>query len=165
MFIDEKGKLFGKINVIDLVIIVVIVAVVGILGYRFLGPASNVMGGDNGGQTATVKFYIEEASDFVADKVKVGDKCSDESRNINLGTVTNVEIGDAVSIGTNAEGQLVKTSKPDHKSMIITAEVPATEFEHGAVIGGVKYYVGHSFTLLAGKAKLWLRVYDISFGE
>ena len=35
----------------------------------------------------------------------------------------------------------------------------------GAVIGGVKYYVGHSFTLLAGKAKLWLRVYDISFGE
>ena len=165
MFIDEKGKLFGKINVIDLIIIVVIIAAIGILGYRFLGPASNVMGDNNNGQTAIVKYYIEEASDFVANQVQVGDKCSDETRNIALGTVTNVEIADADSVGTNAEGQMVKTSKPGHKSMIITTEVPATEFEHGAVIGGVKYYVGHSFTLLAGKAKLWLRVYDISFGE
>ena len=34
--IDKNGKLFGKVNLIDLLIVIVLVALVGFLGYRFL---------------------------------------------------------------------------------------------------------------------------------
>lgn len=160
MIIDQKGKLFGKINIIDLAIIIVIVAVVAILGFKFLAPSQS--GQDSQG-ICEVKYYIEEVSDFVSEKVNVGDKLMDEAKNVGLGVVTNIELSDAVSYGTDAEGKWVKSSKPDYKSMIITSEVNATKFGHGMIVGASKYYVGHTFVLLAGEAKLYLRVYDINF--
>lgn len=160
MIIDQKGKLFGKINIIDLAIIIVIVAVVAILGFKFLAPSQS--GQDSQG-ICEVKYYIEEVSDFVSEKVNVGDKLMDEAKNVGLGVVTNIELSDAVSYGTDAEGKWVKSSKPDYKSMIITSEVNATKFDHGMIVGASKYYVGHTFVLLAGEAKLYLRVYDINF--
>ena len=159
MIIDEKGKLFGKINIIDLVIVLVVVAAVAILGYKFLAPKAN----ESSASVAVAKYYIEEVTDFVVENVKIGDKCMDESKNVSLGTVTDIEIGDAVSYGTNDKGEFVQSSKPGHKSMIITTEVNATPFDHGMIVGASKYYVGHTFVFLAGKAKLYLRVYDIQF--
>lgn len=38
--IDEKGKLFGKINIVDLLVIVLAVVVIAVLGIRFLGGGS-----------------------------------------------------------------------------------------------------------------------------
>lgn len=35
--VDEKGKLFGKLNIIDLLVIVLIVAVAAVVGVKFLG--------------------------------------------------------------------------------------------------------------------------------
>lgn len=160
MFIDQKGKLFGKINIIDLAIILVIVAVIGVLGFKFLAPAQS--GGVSQG-VCEVKYYIEEVSDFVSEKVNIGDKLMDEAKNVSLGVITNVELSDAVSYGTDAQGKWVKSSKPDYKSMIITSEVNATKYDHGMIVGASKYYVGHTFVLLAGEAKLYLRVYDINF--
>ena len=159
MIIDQKGKLFGKINIIDLIILVVVIAAAGILGYKFLAPKAQ----ESSSSVAVVKYYIEEVSDFIADNVKVGDKCMDEAKNVPLGTVTAVEIGDAVSHATNDKGEYVESSKPGHKSMIITTEVNATPFDHGMIVGASKYYVGHTFVFLAGDAKLYLRVYDIQF--
>lgn len=36
--VNEKGKLFGIINVVDLLILIVIVAIVGGVGWKVLGP-------------------------------------------------------------------------------------------------------------------------------
>lgn len=160
MIIDGKGKLFGKINIIDLLIVVVIVFAVGVLGYKFLAPST---GGNSTSGVCEMKFYIEEVSDFVADKIDIGEKLMDEGKNIDLGVITNVEFGDAVSYGTNQDGVWVTSSREGYKSMILTGEVNATKFDHGAIVGSSKYYVGHTFVLLAGEAKLYLRVYDINF--
>ena len=35
--IDEKGRLFGKINLIDLLVIVLVVAVVAAVGWKLVG--------------------------------------------------------------------------------------------------------------------------------
>lgn len=48
--IDEKGKLFGKLNIIDLLVIVFIIAAVAVVGMKFLG------GGDDSGASATTKL-------------------------------------------------------------------------------------------------------------
>lgn len=38
--VDEKGKLFGKLNIVDLLVIIVIVAAAALLAFKFLGGGS-----------------------------------------------------------------------------------------------------------------------------
>ena len=44
--IDRKGKLFGKLNIIDLIAIVLIVAVIALVGYKLVSSG----GGSSTGQ-------------------------------------------------------------------------------------------------------------------
>lgn len=42
--IDEKGKLFGKLNIIDLIAIILIVAVAGLLGFKLMSNSGGFAG-------------------------------------------------------------------------------------------------------------------------
>jgi len=158
--IDEKGRLFGKINIIDLIVLLVIIAAVAIVGFSF------AKGSDTAAEsTLVVKYYIEEANNFVAEKVQVGNTLYDDNEDIELGKVIDVEIGEPVSWAGTADGQYVQVSREGFSSMIITGEVAGTKTDIGAEIEGVKYGVGHTMVLRAGDAKLYLRVYDIAVKE
>ena len=52
--IDEKGKLFGKLNIIDLIAIILIVAVVALLGYKLTSSSGGFT--ENGQQ---VRFTVK----------------------------------------------------------------------------------------------------------
>lgn len=158
--IDEKGRLFGKINIIDFIVILVIVAAVAFAGISFLKP-------DTAEESTTIvmKYYIEEVNDFVAEKVHIGDALWDDAADHSLGVVTNVEIDDPESWAATADGKYVPAVREGFKSMIITGEVEGTKTDIGAEVNRMKYGVGHSMVLRAGDAKLYLRVYDIAVKE
>ena len=159
--IDSKGKLFGKINIIDFLLLLVLVAAIAVLGVKFLGGKTV---GDT--QTIQMQFYIEEVDKWVAENVKVGDALYDGTFDQELGVVTAVETGEARTWATTADGQYVPATRgDDFKSMIITGEVKGTKTAVGAEVNGERYGVGHSMVLYAGDAKLYLRVYDISVKE
>lgn len=155
--LDKKGRLFGKINIIDLIIILALIFAAVVVGKSYFTKKA-----ETETQTLVMKYYIEEADKFVADKVYIGSPLYDDSANVNLGNVTKVETDDSVSYGTNSEGEYVKSTREGFVSMIITGEVQGVRTGNGALISGEKYGVGHTFTLRAGDAKLYLRVYDIS---
>ncbi len=162
MILDKNGKLFGKINIIDLLLIVVVVAIIGIFGYKFLAPQN--AGTTQSGTKAIMRFYAEEISDFVLDDtIHPGDVVYDVQEKVVMGTVTDFDTFDSVVYNTDAQGNVVKTTKEDYKSVTVTAEVTGEEFANGIIIDGTKYIVGHSMTLAAGKAKMYLRVSDIEF--
>ena len=161
MIIDKKGKVFGKINIIDLLVLLLIIGI-GV----FFGLRMNSSGSQSGGkQTIVMKYYIEEVNDFVINRVKVGDALLDDGRNVSLGKVTDVEIMPSVSWGMTDEGEYKKSEREGFYSAIITGEVEGTIYKNGAIINASKYAVGHTFVLKAGDAKLYLRVYDISVKE
>lgn len=167
MFIDKKGKLFGKINIIDFLILLVLVVAIAVVGIKVM--KKDVIMGDS--QTLEMQFYIEEVDGWVAENVKVGDTLHDGTYDQNLGKVTDVEIGEAKTWGLNAEGQYVLSTRKDANgedlfvSMIITGEVKGTKTEVGAEVDGKRYGVGHSMVLYAGDAKLYLRIKDITVKE
>ena len=150
----KNGKLFGKINIIDLLVILVILAAIAAVAVFLFMPKS-------GGDTLIMKFRIEEVDEFVAKKVHVGDELYDDTYSLELGYVTDVELDDSISYGEVNDGVYTLTSKEGYYSMIITGEVNGRKTDLGAEIDGEKYGVGHSFVLRAGDAKLYLRVYDI----
>ena len=81
--IDEKGRLFGKVNLIDLIIVIIIIAALAFLGVKFLGPESTAANT----QKAVVSFYYEECPNYVADQLKAGDSVWDSGDNVTIGTV------------------------------------------------------------------------------
>lgn len=154
----KNGKLFGKINIIDLLaILVVLVAIAAVAVFLFMPKSGN--------DTLIMKFRIEEVDEFVATHVHVGDELYDDTYQLNMGIVTDVELDDSISFGMVNDGVYSRTTKEGYYSMIITGEVSGRKTKLGAEIGGKKYGIGHSFVLRAGDAKLYLRVYDIQLKD
>lgn len=60
--VDEKGKLFGKINVIDLLVVLVLVAAVIFLAVRFLGGGSNPVNQTTKITYTTTAVSVEQAT-------------------------------------------------------------------------------------------------------
>lgn len=154
----KNGKVFGKFNVIDFLAVLVIVVALAALAVFFLVPRT-------GGDTLVMKFRIEEVDEFVAEKVKVGDKLYDDTNLFELGEVIAVDRYEALSHGEENDGVYSFAVKEGINSMIITGKVKGEKTDLGAEINGKKYGVGHTFVLRAGDAKLYLRVFDIDIYE
>ena len=165
MIIDKKGKLFGKINIIDLLLIVVLVAAVGIFGYKFLFKGGNdAASGAGVNGKAKISFYTEEVSDFVLDgTINIGDPVIDVNTSTVMGTIVDVQIGESHSYAANSEGKFVLSEKPEHSSVTVVIESDGSQMVNGIKIGSNKYYIGHSMTITAGRAKMYLRISDIEF--
>ena len=155
----KNGKLFGKINIIDLLVILVVLVAVAAVALFVLKPK-------DGGDTLIMKFRIEEVDEFVAEKVHNGDALYDDTYSLDLGFICeNPEISDSITYGGVTDGVYTVGTKEGYCSMVITGECKGTKTSLGAEIGGKKYGVGHTFVLRAGDAKLYLRVYDIKLKE
>lgn len=155
--IDEKGRLFGKINLIDLLVIIVVVAAVAFLGFKFLGPAE-----DTGGtQKVIVSVYCEEASTFAVDKLAVGDEIYDSAANTVLGSLSSWETGDSESYLTNPSGVIVPYSKETFRSVVAEIECAGVIGPHGVTINGTLYGIGHSMAIYSGNCKMFVRVSEI----
>ena len=59
--IDENGRLFGKVNIVDLLIVIIILAAAAFLGYKLLGPESTAANT----QKVLVTLYCEETPNYV----------------------------------------------------------------------------------------------------
>ena len=159
--VDKKGKLFGKINLIDFLIVVIIIAVVAALGLKFVLPNMLNPVAD---QEYEIQFFIEEAPDFVKPYIMEQDVLvKDFDKALTLGRVLNTTTDKSINYTVNSEGQSVQTSKPNYISAMITARGSGTYTdENGLVLGGVTYPVGRSLTLIVGKSAVYGRIYAIT---
>lgn len=158
MIIDDKGRLFGKLNIIDLCVAVVVVCALVFAGSKLL---SRPAGAPSGLEDYVMKFYVEEWPDYSIGVVQVGDKVEDEQKSIDLGTITNIETDEGYMYNPNADGMLVKSAKEGYKSCEITSELKAQTFANGIIVDGNKFSVGHTLVIRAGKAKIYLKVSGI----
>lgn len=61
--IDEKGRLFGKINIVDLLVLLVVIIAAGVLAVKFLGNRGEGAGG--GPTKVTYTVLVENVRDEV----------------------------------------------------------------------------------------------------
>ncbi len=165
--INEKGKLFGIINLIDLIVIVVI-ALVAVVAVKFFSAGGVAMFNKNDNEgfegpetTLEMVYFTEEVSDFVASDVKDKAYLYDESSLENLGELTAFEIGPSISYNFDDNGNSVPSEKACYNSLFIKGEVKGERTPLGATVGKTHYAAGHTFVLRAGDAKIYLRAYDV----
>lgn len=155
--IDEKGRLFGKVNIVDLLIIIIVVAVVAFLGYRFFGPSSDVANTEK----VTLTLYCEESADYVVDQLEAGCEVWDSENNVTLGTLREWRVGDSKSYVTDANGNVVQLSLDGYCSATLIVDAEGVVSDRGVTIGGTLYGVGQSSSVYFGDCKIFLRVQNI----
>ena len=154
---DEKGRLFGKINIIDLLVIIVILAAVCFALFRYVLPKADK--GEE--QTCEMVLFCHDAPRFTAEQVKVGDSVWDQSYDVDLGTVKSVEILPLMETQTGPDGRTVSTESDWLVSVVLVLDSKGIKEEHGLRVDGSLYASGHTMTVFAGEAKLYLKVREI----
>ena len=167
MIIDSKGKLFGKVSIIDLLIVLIIAAGIAGVGYKFTksGNATPFTKQDN----IVIKFYHYEQQDFAARSVKVGDSVKDAKTGAYFGKVTKVEVDKSKSTAPDDKGQYQVSAREGWASVLITVEGSGIYRDgvngQGVSFGGTDYFVNSSTQLKAGNADLWTFIYSIDKKE
>lgn len=152
--IDKNGKLFGKVNLIDLLIVLVLAALVIFAAVKVVGAKNNEVP-----QTEIkMSFYSDEVPEFVTDNLKVGAPVLDEAKDVTMGTVTAFEVGEPLGYSTDANGEVQAVYRNGYKSVRIDIAATGELGAHGATIGGVLYGVGHTLTIYAGQAKVYIKI-------
>lgn len=115
--IDEKGRLFGKINIIDLAVVLVIVLLAGGILYREKGSSAVVAQP----RTVVMKVVCLGVYPDAATQIKPGDQLV-ASGNLVPVYVKDVKIRRALNGTPNAEGQIILAEHPFRKDVLLTLE-------------------------------------------
>jgi hypothetical protein len=159
VIIDDKGRLFGKVSIIDIIAVLIIVTVIGILGYKYALPTSSgylTPKHDN----IKMVFYDEEVNSFTANRVMKGDAARERLQNANFGKVVDVVVDESVSWGESDEGQFVASGKPGFSSIYITLEAKGSLDRSGIIIDKAQYYIGQYITLYVGNCAFYGTIHE-----
>ncbi len=121
MIIDENGKLFRKVSIIDILIVLVILLCIAGAVIRFSGLL-----GDNNSSPIKIEYtlQVKQIRDKSVDAImKKGELYSSLSDEAYLGTITNVEKHSNDDYSELVDGTIVKTSATDRYDVLITVQV------------------------------------------
>lgn len=121
MIIDENGKLFRKVSIIDILIVLVILLCIAGAVIRFSGLL-----GDNNSSPVKIEYVLQvkQIRDKSVDAImKKGELYSSLSDEAYLGTITNVEKHSNDDYSELVDGTIVKTSATDRYDVLITVQV------------------------------------------
>jgi len=134
--IDEKGRLFGKISIIDIfVILAVIVLTVGFVYNRTSQHVRQIIMADTPLQ---VTFLIEGVRDFSLVAVEEGDIFFRQHERVPLGSVTSIEAGPAYDIVIRTDGTAEYVPLEDRFNMYITLASVGSITHTGFFINGTQ---------------------------
>ena len=148
--IDEKGKIFGILNIID-VCIILIVIVLGIGAfYKFnvldKTSASSPM------QPVTYTVRVNKIRNFVLDNVETGDTIFDQSSGNAIGKIVEVESEQAYEYVNMPDGTYIEAPVENRINVIFTIEADAVVNDSGC-------YVNRTFELLKGSQSVYMTKY------
>lgn len=141
-FIDDKGRLFGKLNVIDAFVLLLVLAVAGLGGVFVLGDGGR---STEEGTTATVQIRLAEVEPYVADAIPTGAVDTDS-----VVAVTNRSVSPAIVTVATANGTLRQHEHPRKRTVHLTVELNVTPGENDPTFDGQPVEVGRTMTLDLG---------------
>jgi hypothetical protein len=159
VFLDSNGKIFGKINFIDLFIILLIIIVTFGSLYRFNSTSTNINAGSK------LIDYEVKISDVKASSAKfyeIGLDVYDSKTKIYLGKIKNIIVNDYYDYVTDLTGQIHKTIKPDKIEIILQIEGKGIETDRSYLLSGTyELKVGTDMYILTKYADVNGLVYKI----
>ncbi len=131
--IDNRGRLFGKINLIDFLLILVVLAAVAFGAYKLtkdqdftiIAPEKKVI----------VQFYANGLYPFVTANMKEGDLIRTLDTNDPIGKIVRIDKRPAINLVPTADGRMVISNVPEKDSVYIDVEGNA-KLSNGVLMAG-----------------------------
>lgn len=144
--INEKGKLFGVINVVDLLIILAVIVVIAAAGYKFLAkPAGETFAPK---AEMVVSMRVRGAMPYFTDeimKLTEGERLVAGNSFIDGATVVKIERVPYEMLVTTDDGRILNAVDPEREDVIITVKSPETKSSPNYKIGNQDVKIGRSF--------------------
>lgn len=139
MILDEKGKLFGKISIVDILFLIVIV--VGIAGAfvvfdkvkhnQVLTENKALVNVSESMDTLEIKLLLKEIRKMSLDAIKPGDDVFEMDTDKYLGKISRVEPQPAKALLTDLNGKMKYAEVPEKYDVYIYVETPGKQTETG----------------------------------
>ncbi len=155
---EEKRswKLFGKLNIIDILIILVLLAAIAVVGLRMLPGRSSGM------QHVQVSFYgFSGVRDYVPEHFAVGDKVTLYSTDEDLGVLTDFSYAPAYYyVYDESRGGQVEVPVQGESFVWFTTECYGKLDGNGLTIGDVTFVVGGNYYVNVGTTRAGYQITD-----
>ena len=151
MIIDKQGKLFGKINIIDLFIIFIIISAIAILGIKFSSGVTT------GGTTVPVTYTVKvEGIRKTSEKYFIPGEKVYNDKDEYMGEIVEINnVNEAVRYELTSKGEYKEVTDPSRIDLQVKIKANATENDKG-------FYIDGKISVLTGSTK-YLSTKDIEF--
>ncbi len=118
-FVDERGKLFGVLSVVDFLVILVAVLLALAVYSRFFA-SSETTSRSVPDEPFTYQVKISQVRQFTVDALHVGDNLYTRDSLLYLGTIEDIEVSPSEVWCTTVDGTYVQSELPERYDMMIT---------------------------------------------
>ena len=136
--IDKKGRLFGLINIVDLLIIVLLLALVAVGEKRFGNKAAV---GEATTKKGVITAEIKDVRDVTAKNVKVGDPIYNYDKGTLIGKILTAEV-EPYKDKTEYQGKFFNAEVPDKYRVIVTLDADVKETQDFYQVGTEQIRIG-----------------------
>jgi len=144
--IDENGRLFGRVSVIDVLIVVALVVLVG--GYVFNRTSQDIQMIINPNTPIYLTVRVDGVRDFSLQAVEEGDIVFRQHERTPLGTVINVEHAPAYSLAIRTDGTALMAPMEGRYALYITIACQGSVTSTGYFVNGtLQMSVGGGLTI------------------
>ena len=144
--INEKGKLFGVINIVDLLVLLAVIAVAAGVGYKLFAPQIANATAKQVPMTVTVR--VRGATPFLVEEVQrnsqIGKKIVSGSSYTDA-VITDMQIEPYDQQVTTADGKIVTARDPDKRDLVSTTDTTVAEGTAAPSIGTQEVRAGRTF--------------------
>lgn len=154
----KNSKIFGKINILDLIIILGIIAAA--IFFLTRGGVTGVFEGPTATQTHVVRFFAHRIDSFIVEPISIDDAVVVQGTEIGLGNVTYVDRMPGIEFHPNSYGVLTGSPLFGTYNVEIESQIdlPVGSINNGLHIGGNRFAVGQSFPIRFGNSLIFLRI-------
>lgn len=164
--IDDKGRLFGKLNLLDFVIVAFIILVIGAIGIKLLqNPESYGVTSSTELEDMYVTIRCQAVTQDFIDSIEAGDKLIAQN-SYTGGEVYNVSEGFPYQYtGINSEGEVVLSDHPTLQDVYITLKTEQNPDSPVFKANGQEVRIGIRMFFKTQKVEMTATVMDIDFDE
>lgn len=160
--IDKKGRIFGKINIIDLVVVILVLCLLGGLIFNLKKKEKETAptAGETGVTTITLKLYNSYPE--LLTSLKVGDTLI-ISDSISDFKIVEMSQQKSISTVTTETGEMITAEHPLFVDCTLVIEGTATKDALGITLGDKVIHINESFEVKTSSYYGSARVLDIQF--
>jgi len=156
-FLDERGRFFGKVNVVDLVVLLVIIAIVVFAVVRMTGGSSTTV-------PVKVTYTVQAVQGATVDALDVKGTVRDDGGTV-LGEVAKVTVRPTLEEYMTPAGELIAVESPVFKDVDVVVLGQGHLSGSTVRIGNVPMRVGRRITLVGVGFEVQTVVMGVAWGE